>query len=177
MKCYQPIEVPNWKIISEKVYNFVIDTDIIKNQFSWNTINPKMLFKSVEELESSFDHLNLKIKTTAIIYRKPFYQGGIHIDSGIGIRALIPIRNYEGSYTKFFDVDNDKIKISYGKEGDKFYQIPNSAVKKEIASIESKIPFVFNPQIPHGVYTNLHCNLPRLTLTIGFDKSPEELLK
>ena len=176
MKCYQPIEIPNCKIISEKVYNFVIDTDIIKNQFSWNTINLNMLFKSVEELETSFDHLNLKIKTIAVIFRSPLSRGGVHIDSGIDVRALIPIKNCQGSYTKFFNVDKSKIQLKTGAAGDQYYHIPEGAIISEIASVETITPIVFDPQVPHGVWTNPNLYSPRLTLTIGFNRSPRELL-
>ena len=177
MKCYKKIEIADWKKIADQTYNYILTTGILKKCYSWNTVNSDVLIKNVPELIEKFEHFNLKIKMTAIIYRQPFYQGGIHIDSGKDIRALIPIKNYEGSYTKFFDVDKTKIVKKYGKDGDQFYQIPDSAILNEIDSIESNSPFFFNPQIPHGVFTNPKCCSPRITLTIGFDRSPEEFLQ
>jgi hypothetical protein len=176
MKCFCPLNLKNWNIISNKTYEFILKTEILKNQWSWNSINLELFLKEVPELSDLFVNLNLQIKMAAIIYRKPFYQGGIHIDSGTEIRALIPIKNCEGSYTKFFEIDKNKIETIYGKSGDVFYHVPPAAVIKEIASIETIQPFIFNPQIPHGVFTNPKCKMPRLTLTVGFDRSPVELL-
>jgi len=175
MMCFKKIEIENWKIISEKIFYFINTTDILKKKHSWNTINTENMLKLVPELQKSFEKYNLIIKTSAVIYRPPKYQGGIHIDSGVGIRALIPIQNCEESYTKFFEVDQSKIETKYGKDGDRYFHIPPSAVLKEIASIETVEPFMFDPQIPHGVYTNNNLR-PRLTFTIGFNRSPVELL-
>jgi len=175
MNCYKHIEIENWKDISEKIFYFVKNTDILKKRHSWNTVKPSIMLEAVPELQNVFERYNLVVKTTAIIYRPPRYQGGIHIDSGKGIRVLLPIRNCEGSYTKFFKVDESKIEIKHGGEGDQYYHIPSDAVLKEIGSVETVKPFVFNPQIPHGVYANRNLE-PRLTFTIGFDRSPTELL-
>jgi hypothetical protein len=65
----------------------------------------------VPELQEAFEKYDLFIKTSAVIYRPPFYCGGVHIDGGIGIRMLMPIKNCRGSYTKFFNVDRSKIEI------------------------------------------------------------------
>lgn len=175
MKCFRKIEIENWKIISEKLYDFVTGTDILKNKYSWNTVDSTKLIEQIPELQLAFDKFDIIIKMTAVMYRPPLYQGGIHIDSGIGIRALIPIKNCKGSYTKFFEVDKSKITTRYTKDGSLYFHVPPGAVLTEIDSIESIEPFMFNPQIPHGVYTNNSLE-PRLTFTIGFDRSPIELL-
>jgi len=175
MKCFKKIEIKNWELIAKKISLFIDTTDILKKKYSWNTVDTSSILSRVPELQTAFEKYNLIIKTSAIIYRSPLYQGGIHIDSGVGIRALIPIKNCEGSYTKFFEIDQSKIEIKYGKDGDKFFHIPQQSVLKEIGSIETVEPFMFNPQIPHGVYTNRNLE-PRLTFTVGFTRSPIELL-
>jgi hypothetical protein len=176
MLCFKKIEIDHWETISDQVYKFVLDTDILDKKHSWNHLDVDVFLKKIPQLVDSFDQHGLQISTAAIIYRRPFYQGGVHIDSGTGIRALIPVKNYHGSYTKFFEVKKNNYNVVQGKEQDKFVEIPNSAIIKEIASVESTTPFVFDPKIPHGVFTNPRCVFPRLTLTVGFSRSPVEFL-
>jgi hypothetical protein len=168
MICYKYIDLENVDKISHDVYKFVIENAITKNRHSWNTLDIGWFLKKVPILTESFGKLNLTISNAAIIYRPPLYQGGVHIDSGTELRALLPVSNCAGSYTKFFEIDHNAIKISQGKENDMFYYVPDSAVRKEIASVETVVPFIFDPKIPHGVFTNPLCMQPRLTLTVGF---------
>lgn len=168
MICYRKIDLERWENIALKVYDFVLETSILKDRHSWNTLDVGLLRSRIPGLFEAFGKLNLTVANAAIIYRRPFYQGGVHIDSGTGVRALIPVNNCAGSYTKFFEVDRSMIQKDQGKEQDVFYHIPDCAIVKEIASIETTTPFVFDPKIPHGVFTNPVCTGPRLTLTVGF---------
>jgi hypothetical protein len=176
INCFKKIELTDWEDLSNGVDNYIQTTDILQKKYSWNTIDSAEILDKIPMLETIFSVYNLKVKTVAIIFRSPLSRGGIHIDSGVGIRALIPIRNYQGSYTKFFDVDKSKIQIKTGAAGDRYYDIPKSAIIAEIASVETITPIVFDPQVPHGVWTNPNLYGPRLTLTIGFNRSPRELL-
>lgn len=174
--CFKKIELTNWEELSDRVENYVQTTDILQKRYSWNTIDSTEILDKIPMLETMFSVYNLKVKTVAVIFRSPFAKGGVHIDSGTGVRALIPIKNCQGSYTKFFEVDRSKMQLATGAAGDRYYYIPEDAIKKEIGSVETTTPIVFDPQVPHGVWTNPKSYYPRLTLTIGFDRSPRELL-
>ena len=168
MICYRKIDLEQWEDIAHQVYDFVLETSILETRHSWNTLDVDVLKCQIPDLFEAFGRLNLTVSNAAIIYRRPFYQGGVHIDSGTGIRALIPVNNCVGSYTKFFEINRSMIQKEQGMEQDVFYLVPNHAIVKEIASIETTTPFVFDPKIPHGVFTNPACTGPRLTLTVGF---------
>jgi hypothetical protein len=176
INCFKKIELADWEDLSSSVDNYIQTTDILQKKYNWNTIDSVEILGKIPMLKTIFSVYDLKVRTVAIILRSPLSRGGIHIDSGVGVRALIPIKNCQGSYTKFFDVDKSKIQIKIGADGDQYYHIPESAVTAEIASVETITPIVFDPQVPHGVWTNPTCHSPRLTLTIGFNRSPRELL-
>jgi hypothetical protein len=174
--CFKKIELPNWEELSSKVDSYIQTTDILQKKYTWNTIDSKEILDKIPMLETMFSEFDLKVKTIAVIFKSPLSRGGVHIDSGIGVRALIPIKNCQGSYTKFFDVDKSKIQLKTGAAGDTYYYIPESAIKTEIVSVETITPIMFDPQVPHGVWTNPNIYSPRLTLTIGFNRPPRELL-
>jgi len=176
INCFKRIELTNWEELSKKVDNYIQTTDILQKKYSWNTIDSKEILDKIPMLKTMFLEFDLKVKTIAVIFRSPLSSGGVHVDSGIGVRALIPIKNCRGSYTKFFDVDKSKIQLTTGAAGDMYHHIPESAIISEIASVETITPIMFDPQVPHGVWTNPNLYSPRLTLTIGFNRSPRELL-
>jgi hypothetical protein len=176
VNCFKKIELTDWEEISTRFDNYIQTTDILQKKYSWNTINYAEVLDKIPMLGTIFSRYNLTVNFVAVVHRSPFARGGIHIDNGTGIRALIPIRNCQGSYTKFFDVDKSKMQLQIGATGDQYHYIPATAVKTEIASVETITPIVFDPQVPHGVWTNPNCCGPRLTLTIGFTRSPRELL-
>ena len=176
INCFKKIELTDWEDLSSKVDNYIQTTDILQKKYNWNAINSIEILDKIPMLKTIFSVYDLKVRTVAIILRSPLSRGRIHIDQRVGVRALVPIKNCQGSYTKFFDVDKSKIQIEIGDNGVQYYHIPDSAVIAEIASVETITPIVFDPQVPHGIWTNPTCHSPRLTLTVGFNRSPRELL-
>ena len=118
---YKFIDIPNHEVISEKIcYHVLNKTTVIKDAVMWSWINHSSLLADVPELLEVFKNLNLEVGRIAIINAPPKIVGNIHIDNDKTPRILWPIRNCQGSYTKFYDVDPDDIINHTGPKGDKY---------------------------------------------------------
>jgi hypothetical protein len=176
---FKHISVENQQLISDKLYDYVINhTHILKMAWLWNTLKKNDVLKFVPELAVELRKIiDADIRMISIIYRKPNHQGGIHIDFGGATRVLWPVRNCAGSYTKFFDLNGNEVIEKKGQEGDRFLDIVPTFPLTEIAAVELTSPIVFDSGIPHGVYTNPTLHEPRLTVTISFSKDIKYLLE
>ena len=177
MKLYKFLKVDNQELISDKLYNYVINhTDILETKYDWNTLNLKEVLTYVPELATESAKLvNSSIKMISIIYRNPSEGGKIHIDQGLAkYRLLWPVKNCQGSFTKFYDINGNKIYEKVNPNGNKFLTIEELYPFTEIGSLELTQPVIFNSKIPHGVYTNPMFTEPRLSATIGFGIYPIE---
>jgi hypothetical protein len=177
MKVYNFVTVENQEVISNKFYEYVVtQTNILETKYDWNTLKIDKVKKHVPELFAECAKLvNHPIDLISVIHRSPREQGKIHIDDGPSIyRLLWPVKNCQGSYTKFFDIGNNQVKLIHNPNGNKFLTIERTHPFIEIASVELAKPLIFNTKIAHGVYTNPACNEPRLSVTIGFGNYPIE---
>lgn len=174
MKIFQYIDVDRQQLISDRLYEYVINHTNIQNKWGWNGVNLVALKEHVpelfEELGKVVDH---EITMVAILMFRPKTVGEKHVDfEKHQYRMLWPIRNCEGSYTKFYDLNGNKLVTKFGKQGERFLAASGNKPLIELASVELVKPIVFSPKILHGVYTNPDCNEPRLTATIGFGDYP-----
>ena len=179
MKIYKYIDTEKQEYISEKLYSYVEKfTPVLQKKWFWNTINKTHLLKTIPELEEELKKIiEHEITMISIIYRPPNYQGGIHIDNiTYPYRVLWPVKNCEGSFTKFYDLNGNDMIERFGDQGDRHLIPDNKYPLLEIESMELIKPIVFNTQIPHGVYTNPEFTEPRLSATIGFGNYPLEKL-
>jgi hypothetical protein len=177
---YKYIDIENYEHISEKVYNFVLNkTQILQENATWNTLPSEKLLQDVPELLKAFESLGLKSFTAerfSIVKCNPKLNIKVHIDNDTHARILWPIKNCKGSYTKFFEVGDAYIEKKYGVKGDLYYHIEDISTAKLLESVELIKPIVFDPRIPHGVWSNPLYEEARLTLTIKFDKSLDYML-
>lgn len=174
MKIFQFIDVDQQQLISDKLYDFVINHTDVQNKWGWNNVNLVKLRQHVPEL---FDELGKiidhPVEMVAILMFLPKTVGDKHVDhEPHKYRMLWPIRNCEGSYTKFWDLNGNKLITKFGKQGERYFASHGSRPLIELASVELTKPMVFSPKILHGVYTNPNCDEPRLTATIGFGDYP-----
>lgn len=176
---FKHISVENQQLISDKLYDYVVNhTDILEKAWLWNTLKKNDVLKFVPELAVELRKIiDVDIRMISIVYRKPNAQGDIHIDYGGLTRVLWPVRNCAGSYTKFFDLNGNEVIEKKGQEGERFLAIVPTFPLTEIAAVELTSPIVFYSGIPHGVYTNPTLNEPRLTVTISFSKDIKYLLE
>ena len=177
MKIYNFVSVENQEYISNKLYEYIVTkTDILKTKYDWNTLNVKSVLEFIPELKTECDKLiNHPIELIAVIYRSPNDREKIHIDDGHSVyRLLWPVKNCKGSFTKFYDINGNKVLQKFNPNGNKFLSIMRDAPFIELDSVELTRPLVFNTKIAHGVFTNPNCTEPRLSVTIGFGNYPIE---
>jgi hypothetical protein len=179
MKTYKFLSFENHELISKKIYEYVINqTDILEKKWDWNTLDRTAVLQAIPELaESCSKIIDHPITMISIVHRAAGASGGVHVDVGnYDYRVLWPVSNCQGSYTKFFDLNDNKLIETTGAEGDTYLTIEKKNPLIEIDAVELVAPVVFSTRTPHGVFTNPACAESRLTATIGFGKFPLEQL-
>lgn len=172
-KIYSYLNINNHEIVSEKLYQYVLKhTDILnEDHVRWVTLDLDHVLNNVPELELATKQIiPARIVMVAIFYTPPKFSGGVHVDHGVlDYRILWPVHSCQGSSTKFFDLNSNKITEEFTSEGNPYYTIEDKYPLIEIANVETNAPFVFHTKTAHGIYTNPDLSEPRLTATIGFD--------
>ena len=177
MICYKKLDIPNHRLISDKLFDYVTNrTQILDKKIFWNYVRVPQVFESIPELKELTEAHNLNVSAMAVIYAPPGLEGAIHIDYGLDVRILWPIRNCEGSYTRFFDIDKQYIQVARLPNNEPYYKITKPEPYEVIDELELTQPVVFDSGIAHGVYTNPNCNEPRLTFTIRCSDSMKHWL-
>lgn len=177
MEIYKFLTVENQELISNKLYDYVVNhTSILETKYDWNTLNLQEVLTFVPELiDSCAKLIDCPIKMIAIIYRQAGDDGKIHIDQGIAkYRLLMPVKNCQGSYTKFYDLNGNNVRELFNPNGNSYLTIEQKNPMTEIGCIELTRPIIFNSKVPHGVYTNPNLTEARLSVTIGFNDYPIE---
>ena len=179
---YKYIDIENQELISQKVYDYVVNrTSILQGNPKqvWNNLDTEDFLNRVPEFMEVFKVMGEGLAPVLITIFKvePKTNISVHTDGEENIRLLWPISNCVGSYTKFFEVDEKYIEKRDDNEGEKYAHITNTEEARLLESVELIKPIVFKPCIPHGIWTNPTCEEPRLTLTIAFNKSLEYMLK
>lgn len=176
MFIYQYLEINNHAALSHALKNYIeTKTDVLQQKIPWKFLNHVSLLDSIPELEIFFMEKKLKIIMAAAVYRKPYSQGGIHIDTSKFCRVLWPIVNCKGSKTKFYKFDIDKFQPGSGIDGDRNLSLISGSTLEYLDEFELILPVIFNPKIPHGVYCNPVLNQPRVSVTFGFDRDPKDV--
>ena len=177
MYIYKYFEIENFHSIQSKIKEYILEkTDVMQKKIFWKFLDTESLLKLVPELSLYFEKFDLKITTSAAIFRHPYSNGGIHVDTSNFYRVLLPILNCQGSKTKFFKFDEYKFRSGKGVDGDRNLSLIPGQRLEYIEEFELSRPVIFNPKIPHGVYCNPFCSSPRVSLTLGFDKDPKNIL-
>jgi hypothetical protein len=181
-KIFQYLDIKDHELISDKLYQYVLDhTDILEKQINWNTLDVEHVLTHIPELAKSVGKLiSGRIWVIAIFYVPANFAGGVHIDENeLDYRVLWPVHNCKGSYTKFFDLNGNKVieKVNGDDINVTYLEVEERYPLIEIARAETHSPLVFHVKTPHGIYTNPEFTGPRLTATIGIDHPLENFLK
>jgi len=179
--CMSPFihfNVENQQLISDKLYNFIISkTNIIENCYSWNDLNLIELKKYVPELFLELEKIiDSTITMAAVVCRCANSGGEPHIDYSKAARVLFPIKNCQGSYTKFYNLNGNTIIEKIGSKGNKWFEYSKEFPLIETHSVELIKPIIFDSGIMHGVVVNPNCAEHRLTLTVRFKKDIKSYL-
>ena len=176
MKNYKLLESADQSIITEKLYEFVVNnTNILNQGFFWNDVDIDKILTNIPELDTFFKKYKLVSPTRmAILCVLPTstISENTHIDTpGENIRLLWPVKNCQGSFTRFFNVDPKFIELQHLDNGVPFYKITHNGPHEMIDELELLMPVIINASVPHGVCPNPELSEPRLTFTVHFSNS------
>ena len=179
MPIYNFVNIENTQLITDKLYEFVVNhTDILTTKRSWTPVSTSVLEFYIPELFKELKKfVEQPVDMSAFVYRPPGYEEA-HIDDSKEVRFLFPIKNCQGSYTKFYDLNGNTVTRMVEAKGNIWWKIGNEFPLKEIDRLELLKPVFFNPGVPHGVYTPENLPGPRISFTCSFkDTNPVHMIK
>lgn len=179
MKPYKHHDVPNFEVISEKLYQFVQDTSLKLKLDFFNRFDLKEFLPYAPELAETFDYLNVNVKNTvlAIIKVDPRLKNVPHTDLppghkyGVGLNW--PIFNCEDTYTVFYKRLNDNYETLLLDNNEMYYYYLPESIEEE-HRIKINKPTAIRVDVPHNIINNT--NLPRYTASFRFENPPWHLL-
>lgn len=193
MSIYKKIDLPNWSVVADKVYDYIKRHEEIYNSLNiWIWFDYTDLLKEVPEIEESVASVGLTINWLSIIKCKPNEGFHLHADGyepGDPLRAriLAPIKNCEGSFTNFHSVPRENMTFWTAPDYDNpesgrlnergpfslhYYLADESKGPYEkIDSLTLTSPVVFDSSTPHQVINNPAISEPRFTMTIATKES------
>ena len=176
---YKQIEIDHYDVIIEKCLAYVKSVNKIYNRelpiASWYDLNVKDLKNACPELEVAFQKYDLKIIMAAIYIMYEPSHTSIHIDAYPSqARINLPLLNCKNTYTNFYKSDKEPIKWINPDSGAISF-ISNDDYEL-VDKVEITQTTVIRTKAWHSVDMPEHNPVPRITLTLGFNKDPVYLL-
>lgn len=179
MKPYKYHDVPNFEVISEKLYQFVQDASTELKLDFFNRFYLEEFLPYAPELTDIFQYLNVSKKNTvlAIIKVDPRLENAPHTDVPPGNNLAVglnwPIFNCEDTYTVFYKRLNDKYNAMLLDNNEMYYCYAASSIEEEYR-VKINKPTAIRVDVPHNIINNT--NLPRYTASFRFENPPWHLL-
>lgn len=177
---YKTIDLENYDVIIEKCKDYIKSIPKIYNRELPNASAYKLsvlsLLKVCPELQSAMTQYGLRIVTAgAYVMYKPEHTS-LHIDIyRTRSRINIPIFNCGGTYLNFYSNAKTKI-VTNPESGFKNLHVINPEECVIEDSLELVKATVVRITEPHKVILPATNIVPRITLSLGFDKDPSYLL-
>ena len=168
MNIFHYVDIPQLDQLQNQLLEWLTEQSLLTRVISWQTVSIDQLLSDVPRLGAAVKSLGTPVMA-AVIQRAAGFSGGVHIDSGLRPRLLIPVARCQGSETRFF-AQLGQGQYSQGLQGDRYRLIAADQWGQELARADLARPIVFDPQIAHGIWTNPQWTLPRITLTVGFQE-------
>jgi len=177
MLYYRQLEVPNLQALTQNALNFVRSkSDIFRRKQGINLMRlPLDDFNAkCPEAQEFASSLGLRITDVLTFVLWHPSQCGIHRDSWRHkARINFPLLNGKNTYTYFYDnVETIETRNAAGST----VVVAKDQSVPHVAFVETTVPIVLRVQELHNVmlpYTN---PVPRITLSLGFDRDPVFLL-
>jgi len=170
-RIYKFLDVDQQQLISNKLYEYVTRNEYLSTKWGWLPVYHDRVMAFIPELQTELSKIiDSKINMITILRYKPHEDGPVHLDVGPHVhRVLWPVHNCQGSYTKFYNVNGNKIQTSNGKQRDRYLAPEDRFPLKEIDGFELTQPVLFNTKVCHRAVINKELTEPRITCTIGFE--------
>lgn len=175
---YKEIDIPNLDCLVEKTRNFIETktTLMSKRVFSaWHFLDFPEYIRAVPELLTAFSEYGITPVRVAAFVTYSNNNGKPHIDYCMEeARINLPILNCSGSLTSFYE------DTTFELVSDPFTNIAYNVITgplNKIDSYEINKATVMRVRKPHSVTMAPDNPVPRITLTIKFDKDPVFLLE
>jgi hypothetical protein len=176
---YKLIELDYYEIIVKKCLSYIKTIDKIYNralpQASWYDINVITLIKECPEIILAFNKYEIKPIRAAVYVMYDTTHTSVHSDEFYSqARINIPLLNCKNTYTNFYKSKNEPIEwinpdsgaLSFNAVGD----------YKLVDRVEMTQATVLRTKVLHSVDLPIGNPVPRITLTLGFNKDPVYLL-
>ena len=177
---YKPIELEYYPIIVQKCLTYIKTIDKAYNRLlpmaSWYDLSLMKLIKECPEIVLAFKKYKLQPVMAAAYVMYDTTHTSIHVDAfNAQARINLPLLNCKNTYTNFYKSENEPIEwinpdsgaVSYKAVGD--YTL--------VDRVEIKQATIIRTKVLHSVDLPIGNPVPRITLTLGFDKDPVYLLE
>jgi hypothetical protein len=176
---YKPIELEYYPIIVHKCLTYIKTIDKIYNKelpnSSWYDLNFITLIKECPEIELAFEKYQLKpiMAAAYVMYDKT--HTSVHSDEFYSqARINLPLLNCKNTYTNFYESKNEPVKWVNPESGTMSYNVVGDYTL--VDRVEITQATIIRTKVLHSVDLPIGNPVPRITLTLGFDKDPVFLL-
>lgn len=176
---YKPIELEYYPIIVDKCLAYIKTIDKIYNkllpQASWYNLDLASLIEECPEIIVAFKKYELRPIMAAVYIMYDPTHTSIHVDVFPSqARINLPLLNCKNTYTNFYESKSEPVKwinpdsgvVSYNAVGD--YKLADRVELTQATIIRTKVL--------HSVDLPIDNPVPRITLSLGFNKDPVYLL-
>jgi hypothetical protein len=175
---YKELDIPNFELIVEKTRQFIVtETTLASTRVfaAWHFLNFQNYVNAVPEILTAFSEYGITPIRVAAFVTHTSADAAPHTDDCLEYaRINLPIMNCEGTQTNFFE-DTTSVRVTNPRTNISHNEITGPLHK--IDSFEIKKATVMRVRAVHSVTMNQHNPVPRITLTIKFDKDPVFLLE
>ena len=175
---YKKINIDNYDLIIEKCLAYVKTIDkIYYREFpkaSWYNLTIDSLKNVCPEIELAFQKYDLNIYMAAIFIMYHPRHSAVHTDAYPDqARINLPLMNCKNTYTNFYKSDKEPIERIIPLSGETYFTVDDYTL---VDRVEITQATVLRTKALHHVDMPLDNPVPRITLTLGFDKDPVYLL-
>ena len=175
---YKFLNISNYEKLSNEVYDYLSKRTTLLSDprpIFFTDLDVKDVIKNVRSVRAFLARHKLVAKRFMIIIVPPGNQTqNLHFDRlEPYVRILWPIRNCQGSTTKFFNSDPAKSRLAYLENKIPYYDPSDFLTSRMIDQFKLTQPLVFDSGVAHSIHTASDVTKHRISFSIGFDEDLE----
>jgi hypothetical protein len=175
---YKLLDIENIDVIIQKCLQYAktIDTAYYRKLSTFNFIKESELVNICPELVNGLQKYDLTIRMAALHVMYQPWHSPIHIDNyNAQARINIPLLNCANTYTNFYESDGGMSKFVNPKSGVTSWNPIGKC--RLVDRVELTQATVIRIKVFHSVELPKTNPVPRISLTLGFDKDPVYMLE